>query len=292
MRIVVSIPAYNEEQTITRVIEDIKKSMSKGKYYYKILVLDDGSTDNTAKLAKKAGAIVYSNQRNLGLIETFQIELKKSLDLKADIIVHTDADGQYPAFYIPELIKKVKEGYDLVLGSRFLGKIKHMSFMKRLGNRAFARVLSTMIGVKLTDTTTGFRAFTAKVAREIEFVNTFTYTQEQLIKAANQGFRIAEVPIKTRRTRDSRLFKSALGYALIAWTNIFRIYRNYEPLKFFVSIGLGFFSTGVLIGLYILYYWIKYGSVGGTPRVILCALFIMTGVQIAIFGFLADMFRK
>lgn len=290
MRIVISIPAYNEEQTITKVIEDVKKHMSK--YSYKILVLDDGSTDKTAQLAKKAGAIVYSNPKNLGLMKTFQIELKKCLDLKADIIVHTDADGQYPAIYIPELIKKVKEGYDLVLGSRFSGKIKHMPFTKRLGNRAFAKVFSKVLGFKVTDSTTGFRAFTAEVAREIQFINTFTYTQEQLIKAANQGFKIAEVPVKTRRTRKSRLFKSSFQYAIRAWTNIFRIYRDYEPLKFFVSIGLGFISLGVLIGVYILYYILTHGEVGGIPRVILSALFIITGVQIAMFGFLADMLRK
>jgi glycosyltransferase involved in cell wall biosynthesis len=290
MQIIVSIPAYNEEQTIVKVIEDIKKHM-RG-YSYKILVIDDGSTDKTAKLAKKAGAIVYSNSRNLGLAETFQIELKKCLELKADIIIHTDADGQYPAIYIPELIKKIKEGYDLVLGARFSGRLRHMPFMKLLGNRAFAKALSNMLKIKITDSTTGFRAFTSRVAKEIQFINTFTYTQEQLIKAANQGFKIAEIPIKTRRTRKSKLFRSSSQYALKAWTNILRIYRDYEPLKFFVSIGLGFISIGVLIGLYILYNMLIYGGVGGIPRVILSALFIITGVQIVIFGFLADMLKK
>lgn len=290
MRIVVSIPAYNEEETIVKVIEDIKKHMRN--HSHNILVLDDGSTDRTVELAKKAGAIVHSNRRNLGLAKTFKEELKKCLELKADVIVHTDADGQYPAVYIPELIKKIKEGYDLVLGSRFFGSPKGMSFMKRIGNKAFAKVLSNILKFKITDSTTGFRAFTAEVARDIHFINTFTYTQEQLIKAANQGFKIAEVPIKTRRTRDSRLFNSPFGFAIRAWTNILRIYRDYEPLKFFVSIGFIFILLGALTGAYITYSVLTTGQAGPLPRIVLTALFIITGVQIAMFGFLADMLRK
>lgn len=290
MKIVVSIPAYNEEETITKVIKDIKKYMQK--YSYKILVVDDGSNDKTAELAKKAGAIVHSNKRNLGLAETFKVELKKCLELKADVIVHTDADGQYPSVYIPDMIKKVKEGYDLVLGSRFFGNPKSMPFMKRLGNKAFAKVLSNMLKLKITDSTTGFRAFTAEVARDIHFINTFTYTQEQLIKAANQGFKIAEVPIKTRRTRDSRLFKSSFGFAMRAWTNILRIYRDYEPLQFFLTIGMIFIILGSIIGGYILLSTVLTGQAGPVPRIVLSALLIITGVQVGIFGFLADMLRK
>ena len=97
MKVIITIPAFNEEESITKVIKEIKQVMSKTKYNYQILVVDDGSKDKTASLAKKAGATVHSHRRNRGLAETFQTEMLKCLELKADVIVHTDADGQYPA---------------------------------------------------------------------------------------------------------------------------------------------------------------------------------------------------
>src|SRR3990167_6342487 len=113
-----------------------------------------------------------------------------------------------------------------------------MPLLKRIGNRAFSRVISSLTGVKITDSTTGFRAFTKEVALNIKFINTFTYTQEQIIRAAKQRFRITEIPIETRKTRESRLFKNPFEYAVKAWINIFRIYRDYEPLAFFGRVGL------------------------------------------------------
>jgi glycosyltransferase involved in cell wall biosynthesis len=291
MNVIISIPAYNEESTLGKVIKDVKKSMAPSKYKYKILVVDDGSKDKTARIAKKEGAVVYSNKRNLGLAETFKVEIKECLKMNADVIVHTDADGQYPAKYIPFMIKKVEEGYDLVLGSRF-GKGKYSgSFMKKVGNIAFAKVLSGLLKTKIHDSTTGFRAFTAEVAR-LPSINTFTYTQEQIIRAGKAKMRIAEVPITTNETRKSRLFKNPINYAVRAWINILRIYRDYEPLKFFGGIGLFFLIVGFLLGLWIVYTWISTGSVGALPRVILTMLLIMVGIQVVLFGFLADMSRK
>ena len=106
MKIVITIPAYNEERTIGRVIDEIKEVMNNTKYKYRILVLDDGSNDKTVGVAKKAGAIVYSNKRNKGLAETFREEMRQCLKLKADIIVHTDADGQY----VPERSEERRVG--------------------------------------------------------------------------------------------------------------------------------------------------------------------------------------
>ena len=292
MKVVVTIPAYNEEKTVGSIIREIKEVMDKTSYNYQILVLDDGSWDKTVDVAKKNSAIVVSNKRNLGLAETFKQEMKECLKLKADIIVHTDADGQYPSYYIPEMIEKVEHGYDLVLGSRFgKGSYGGSSIMKKLGNRAFARVFSNLLKTKITDTTTGFRAFSKEVA-ELPLINTFTYTQEQLIRAGKSKMKIGEIPIKTNKTRPSKLFRNPFDYAVKAWINIFRIYRDFEPLKFFGRIGLLFILAGFLLGLFILYKIITVGSAGGIPRVILSMLLILVGIQIAFFGFLADMNRK
>ncbi|MBU0614677.1 MAG: glycosyltransferase family 2 protein [Nanoarchaeota archaeon] len=290
-KIIISIPAYNEEKTIGRVIKEIKEVLAGFSYDYSFLVLDDGSTDNTIAVAKAAGARVYSNKRNKGLAETFREEMRQCIKLKADIIVHTDADGQYDPTGIPVMIEKVLSGYDLVLGSRFKGRIQHMPFMKWLGNVAFSIVLSQLTRRKLTDTTTGFRAFTRDVASEIEYINTFTYTQEQIIKAAKQGFRIAEVPIYARKTRKSRLFKGPFQYAFRAWVNIIRIYRDYEPLKFFGRAGMVFLIPGILLGINVAWLFLKTGQFLRIGSTILSVLLIMIGIQIISFGLLADMKR-
>ena len=292
MKTIITIPAYNEENDLGRVLEEIKSVMSKTNYYYSIQVVDDGSKDKTVDVAKKQGVIVYLNKRNLGLAETFQRELEYCLKSKADIIVHTDADGQYNPKNIPELIKKVEEGYDLVLGSRFQGKIEGMPLLKRIGNRAFSRVISSLTGVKITDSTTGFRAFTKEVALNIKFINTFTYTQEQIIRVAKQRFRITEIPIETRKTRESRLFRNPFEYAFKAWINIFRIYRDFDPLKFFGTIGLIFSLIGFLIGSWFVYLHFTSGIEGHLGLMILMILLILMGIQIMLFGFFADMNKK
>ena len=289
MQVIISIPAYNEEEGIGRVINEIKEVMSETKYKYKIFVVDDGSKDKTKEIAQKAGAIVHSNRVNMGLAETFKVEMQKCLELKADIIVHTDADGQYDPIHIPELIKKVEEGYDIVLGSRYIYKNKNQSLMKKLGNIAFAKVFTNITKLKITDTTTGFRAFTKVVAKDINFINTFTYTQEQILRAAKMKLRITEIPIKTRPTRESRLFKNSLQYAIKAWINILRIYRDFEPLKFFGKIGLTFLVIGITIGIWTTYDFLQTGKVGHLPATILAVLLITMGIQIITFGFLADM---
>ena len=289
MKVIITIPAYNEERTLPKVITEIREVMKNEKYNYEILVLNDGSKDRTIEVAKEKGAIVVSHRRNKGLAETFRTEMKECITRKADIIVHTDADGQYHSRHIPELIRKVESGYDLVLGSRFKGKIEHMPVLKWLGNVAFSKVLSSLTKVNITDSTTGFRAFTAEVARDINYINTFTYTQEQIIKGAKQGFKIGEIPIIARKTRASRLFKNPFQYAIKAWINILRIYRDYQPLKFFGRIGGGFLFFGVIIGAWLVSRFFRFGYVGRMPSLILSMLLTLIGIQIILFGFLADM---
>jgi len=293
MKVVITIPAYNEEKTIGRVISDIREVMKKTKYSYQVLVVSDGSNDKTADIAKKARAVVYSHPINYGLAETFKTEMQKCLELKADIIVHTDADGQYLAKEIPQLIKEIENGYNLVLGSRFKGKIEKMSLLKRAGNKAFSRVVSKITKIKISDAQTGFRAFTKEVAEKINIISNFTYTQEQIIKAVRQKFKIKEIPIYfAKRDGKSKLMKHPFDFAARAGINLFRIYRDYTPLKFFGLIGGLFFSIGLIIGLWLVYLFITTGAIRHVPSAILSMLLILIGIQILFFGFLADMHRK
>ncbi len=294
MKVIITIPAYNEAQTLGGVLEEIKKVMKQSKHSYQILVVDDGSRDSTAEIAEKAGAIVVKHPRNYGLAEAFKTEIRKCLELKADVIVHTDADGQYRAEEIPNLIKEIENGNDLVLASRFMGKIESMPLMKRLGNIAFSKVISQITKTRITDGQTGFRAFTAEVAK-LPVTSTYTYTQEQIIRAIKNKFRVKEVPAYFARrggkTR-SRLMKGPLHYALRSGINLLRVYRDYEPLKFFGILGLMIFGAGSFLGFYILYNILLTGHAGGVPRIVLTAMLILSAIQIWIFGFLADIFKK
>src|SRR3989344_1019584 len=294
MNVVVSIPAYNEEATIAAVIRNIKLVLGKHRNYsYSVLVVDDGSTDRTAEAAKNEGAAVHSHPKNYGLAETFRTEVDQFLKMKpqADAMVHIDADGQYKAEEIPSLLKRIEEGNDFVLGSRFKGHIERMPLVKKLGNKAFAKVISQITRTRISDPQSGFRAFTREVAEKVPIISSHTYTQEQVIRAVRQKFRIKEVPVyfAKRISGESRLMSSPFSYAAKAWINILRIYRDYEPLKFFWRMGSIFLLFGLGIGLWLVILFLSEGKVGHTPSTILSMLLIVVGVQIIIFGFLADM---
>ena len=251
-KILITIPAYNEAKNIGNVIEKIKEVMSQQSYDYEIVIIDDGSRDKTAEITRNSGAKVISHHRNYGLAEAFRTEMQNALNSDADIIVHTDADGQYLAEEIPLLIKEIENGYDLVLGSRFRGKIESMPLIKWLGNKAFSKVLTSLTKLRISDGQTGFRAFTKEVAK-LPLRSTHTYTQEQIIRAAREKMRIKEIPIHfMKRNGKSKLIKNPFEYAFKAWINILRVYRDYEPLKFFGLIGASFMALGFLLGLWLI----------------------------------------
>ena len=294
MQIVVTIPAYNEEKTIGVMVNKVNEVMKSNGYDYKILVVDDGSKDNTKEAAKNAKALVYSHPKNYGLAETFITEVEKALKLGADAIVHIDADTQYNPEDIPKLVKEIENGYDLVLGSRFKGTIEGMPFMKRMGNIAFSKVISNISETKISDAQTGFRVFTKEVAENIKITSGHTYTQEQIIKAVRQKYKIKEVPIHFAKRKDkSRLISNPFGYAIRAWINIIRVYRDYEPLKFFGIIGSLIFLAGFVLGLYLTYIQIFGECVNRHLGLMMLDILVLSiGLQIIIFGFIADMLKK
>lgn len=291
-RIVITIPAFNEEKTIGKVIEDIKAVMNKTEYCdnYVILVVNDGSNDKTVEMAKEAGAVVYSHLKNFGLADTFRTEMRLCLNLGADIIVHTDADGQYLPSEIPFLISEVENGYDLVLGSRFLGEIEHMPRFKRFGNKAFSYVLSKLTKMTITDGQTGFRAFTREVAEKIPIVSKYTYTQEQIIRCVKEKYRVNEIPIYFAKRKDgnSRLMRGPLNYAFKAWRTIIRVYRGYYPMKFFGLIGGFMMFCSLPFGAYWLYKELTTGIQDYLWLIVIIASFIIIGIQTTLLGFVAD----
>lgn len=290
MKIIVTIPANDEEKTIGKVIDDINLLFRQESIDGEIVVVDDGSKDNTAKISAEKGAYVISLPVKLGLAEAFRAEIKACLERGADIIVHIDADGQYLPSEIPKLLKEINNGYSLVLGSRFMGKVEGMPFIKRIGNMAFSRVISNITRLKITDAQTGFRAFTREVAQEIPIISTHTYTQEQVIKASKR-YKIKEIPVTfLKREGKSRLIKNPFEYAIKAWVTLIRIYRDYKPLSFFGLIGAIPFLIGSVIGVWFAYEHFFSGGVKGHLLLsIFMMLLVLVGLQIILFGFLADM---
>lgn len=288
IKLVVAIPAFNEERAIGKTVKNIRQSIKN--YDFKILVVDDGSTDETKKVAQKAGAIVASHKRNLGLAEAFRTGMREALKLNADVIVHIDADGQFLPQEIPLLLNEINRGTDLVLGNRFSKEIDYMPLIKRFGNSLFSRVVSQIAKQKITDSQTGFRAFTKEIAK-LQIRGAYSYTQEQIIRAAKENFLVNEVSVTSVKRSDgkSRLINNSFSYGIKTMLNIVRIYRDYAPLKFFGSFGSLIFALGVISGLWVLYLNITAGTSGHFALMVLTIILILTGLQIILFGFLADM---
>ena len=294
MKLVITIPAYNEENSIADVISEIPKKI-KGISKIKVLVIDDGSTDNTAAIAKKKGATVVHNKRNSGLAFTFKKGLENALEMGADIIVNTDADNQYNQQQIPDLVKPILEKKaDIVLGSRFKGSIEYMPTRKRLGNRLSTWTVRRVSSLPVSDAQTGFRAFTREAALRMNIQSTYTYTQETIIQAASNRLVVVEVPVNFRkRAGESRLISSISNYAMNTAKTLITGYLNYKPLKVFAGIGLIFFLVGFILGLRILFHYLSTGLVSPyIPTAILTAILLIFGFQIIMIGLVAEMIKN
>jgi glycosyltransferase involved in cell wall biosynthesis len=288
MKLIAIIPAYNEESTIADVIK------ATSRFVNEILVITDGSTDNTADAAKKAGAIVIDNIVNRGLGKTLKRGYAEAIKRGADIVVQIDADGQYDPKEIPKLIQPILDNKaDLVLGSRLENLKYEMPWLKKQGNKAFTWLLRRLTGADIKDGQTGFRATRKEVFETVEIQGDFTYTQEMIVKTAKEGWRIANVPVNfyERSAGESRLMSGPLSYAWRAGIIIFRTMRDYDPLRFFGIPGIFLIIAGLILGSAIIYKFAIVGMIGHTPAVILTALLIMSGIQLLFLALMADMRR-
>jgi glycosyltransferase involved in cell wall biosynthesis len=204
MKLAVIIPAYNEEKTIAQVIREIPRNIE-GINEVEVLVIDDGSTDNTIKEARNAGALVASHTKNEGLGISFSTGIREALKRGADIIVNIDADNQFDSNDIPKLVKPILENRaDMVTGTRFKeGKIiPNMSELKRRGNKFFVWLVNLMTGSKFTDVSCGFRAYSRNTALYLNLFGRFTYTQEVFLDLVNKNKQIEEVPINRNSLKN------------------------------------------------------------------------------------------
>jgi glycosyltransferase involved in cell wall biosynthesis len=295
VKLVITIPAYNEENTISHVIEEISSSIN-GNGSTEIIVVDDGSSDATASKAIKAGAHeVVSHKANRGLGISFRDGREAALKRDADIIVNIDADGQYNPAQIPALIKPISEGKtDVVLGWRDISNLEFMPKGKKIGNKIATWLTSRLLGLPIKDAQTGFRAFSKEAAQRLNLGGKYTYVQETLIQAHHKGLLIAQVPIEFRR-RDgkSRLIPSLGTYALRAGSIIFGTYRDYYPIKFFSTVGGILVMLSLAFGIRILVHFSQTGMVSPyIPSAILASLLMIVGLGTGALGIFIHMINN
>ena len=237
MKLAVIIPCLNEEKTIADVVSRVKKPA--GIDELSILVVDDGSTDRTAKYAAKAGANVVSHHVNKGVGAAFKTGIDWALDHKADVIVNMDGDGQFDPSHIPKLLQPILERKAEFVtctrfrrGKRYIG----MPWIKQVGNGIFTSLINRLTHKEFTDTQCGFRAYAREAALRMTTYGQFTYTQEVFLDLAHKGFRMAEVYIPVRAQREhgkSKVVKGVVPYTVSALKIIMRSFRDYRPLTFF-----------------------------------------------------------
>lgn len=212
-KVIVFIPAYNEELNIGEVIGRIPRRAD-ARWRTEVLVIDDGSRDATADRAREAGADhVVSFAANRGLGAAVREGLARSVAMGADVAVMIDADCEYPPEQIPELVEPIWRGQaDYVLGSRFLGEIRGMKQHRRIGNRLFSLLQSALLGIRIVDGQTGMRAFSASAARHAEIIHDYNYAQVLTLNLVRKGFRLLEVPIRYRVRTRGQSFITFAGY--------------------------------------------------------------------------------
>jgi glycosyltransferase involved in cell wall biosynthesis len=291
MKLIVQIPAFNEEATIAQTLRDIPKKID-GILTIESLVVDDGSSDNTAEAARKAGAThVVQLKTHRGLSSAFLAGINAALRLGADIIVNTDADNQYAGADIPKLIAPIVRGTaDVVIGDREVSKSPHMSGFKRLLQRLGSRTVGLASGIRVSDVTSGFRAFSREAALQINVFNPFTYTLETVIQAGNRNLGVQSVAVRTNApTRPSRLYHGIGTYVRKSVATIFRIYTIYKPLKTFFTIGTLLMLAGSALGVRFLWHFANGDRGGHIQSLILAAVFLIVGFQTLLIGLVADL---
>ena len=291
MKVIIQIPAYNEESCLAQALQELPKTL-KGIECVEWLVIDDGSQDKTLEVAKQNGAHhVISNTGNLGLAKTFMVGLEHALELGADIVVNTDADNQYQAKDIQKLIDPIlAKDADIVIGTRPIQEIPHFSYLKKKLQFLGSWVVRKLSKTTIEDAPSGFRAISREAALKLNIFSAYTYTVEMILQASTKGIAICSVPVRVNADkRPSKLVKNIFSYIRKSMLTMFRIFITYHPFRVFFILGFLVFGLGFLLGLRWIVLFMGKGAAQHIPSLILASILLLGGLQLCVFGLVADL---
>lgn len=296
MKLLIYIPALNEENSIQSTIKNLPISLE-GIDSINVLVVDDGSDDATKSISLKAGAQVVSHGYNRGVGAAFQSAINYALENDFDILVSIDADGQFNPAEIPQIIKPIlhKQG-DMVIGNRFSnGKPQNMPKIKYFGNNQISRLISLISGKKFQDVSCGYRAYSREALMRLNLFGNFTYTHETILSQVFSGIKVVEVPVWVQYDPDrkSRVASSIFKYAYQSSKIIFRVMLDYRPMLFFGTLGSISFLIGTLFEIYLIGFYILNGRFTPYKAFGFIGLgFIIFGLLVFLIALIADMINR
>lgn len=291
MKLIIQIPCYNEAETLAIALGALPREVE-GFDTVEWLIINDGSTDDTVKVAKECGVDhIVDFKHNQGLAKGFMAGIKECLRQGADVIVNTDADNQYEARDIPKLVKPILEHKaEYVIGARPIDKTEHFSTTKKLLQKLGSWVVRKASRTDIPDAPSGFRAMSRECAMQLNVYNNYTYTLETIIQAGQKNMAITSVPIRTNEDlRPSRLLSSIPNYIKKSVVTIVRISVVYKSFQFFMSIAAILFGMGLLLGLRYLYFYFTGEGDGHVQSVILAGVLMGMGFQTGLIAFIADL---
>ncbi len=294
VKLIIQIPCFNEAETLPVTLADLPAQVA-GFDRIETLVIDDGSTDGTAELAARHGAThVLRLQGHRGLAAAFAAGLEQAVALGADVIVNTDGDNQYRGACVADLVRPILEGAaGMVVGDRQVNTIPHFSILKKLLQGLGSRVVRWASGTDIPDATSGFRAFTRDTALRLAVFSGYTYTLETIIQAGKKGIPVASVPVATNpKLRESRLMRSLFHYLISSSGTILRIFLMYEPLRVFLTLGVGPFLGGLFFLARFMAFYLGGQGQGHVQSLIAAAILIVLGLQAFLLGLLADLIAR
>ncbi len=290
-KLIIQIPCFNEAESLPDTLVALPRRLP-GVDTIEVLVIDDGSHDGTADVARRFGVHhIIRHRRNRGLAAAFQSGIDAALAAGADIIVNTDADGQYAGEDIARLVAPiVAHEADLVIGDRGVGENAHFDPFKRLLQRLGSAVVRSLSRTEVTDAVSGFRALSRAAAQRITITTEFSYTTDMLIQAGRKRFKIVSVPVRTNpAVRPSRLFTSIPQFITRQLMTMARAYATYNPLRTFAVIG----GLVTLIGLApivrFLWFWASGDGQGHIQSLVLGGSLLVLGVLTGLMGVLAEL---
>ena len=290
MKLIIQIPCYNEADTLPHTLTTLPCQMA-GIDVIETLVIDDGSRDDTAGVARQAGANHVVRLHHAGLAGAFAAGLDACLRLGADIIVNTDADNQYNAEDMARLVQPILKGEaEMVIGDRGVATLEAFSPLKRRLQTWGSQVVGQAANLKTPDASSGFRALSREAALRTMVVSEYSYTLETLIQAGAHHTQVAFVPVRTNpQTRPSRLMRSMGDYLLNSGVTILRAFTMYRALRVFTTFSLFFLLCGGVLAGRFLYFYLRNDGSGHIQSLILAAVLLIVGFQTFLIGLVADL---